>query len=70
MFWLVNKIEAMSYKQSVAFLSDGQIIKITNWFNNGEESDPTEATHCACGPCKDGFWYVLDLTKTQTVEAN
>ena len=65
-----NKVEAMSYEQNVAFLSDGQIIKITNWFDNGEECDPLEATACVCGPCKDGLWYTLDLTKFQTVETN
>ena len=65
-----NKFEAMSREHRIAILSDGQILKITYWANNGEECDPMEATDCVCGPCKDGLWYVLDLTKTQTVESN
>ena len=56
-------VEAINRTTRQAVLSDGQILPITHWLGYEEECDPEDAISCVCGPCKDGYWYTVDLSE-------
>jgi hypothetical protein len=60
-------VEALNIGQSAALLSDGQIVPVTNWLDDGDDCDPQDATFCVCGPCKNGLWYLVDLSEMKEV---
>jgi hypothetical protein len=60
-------VEAINRTTCLAVLNDGQVIPITNWYENGEDGEPDDATSCVCGPCNRGKWYVVDLSEMDGV---
>lgn len=60
-------VEAVNKTIGQAILSDGQVLPITHWFSYEEECDPEDAISCVCGPCKDGYWYTIDLSEMDGV---
>jgi hypothetical protein len=60
---IVLEVDALHRGLSVAILSDGQQIQITLWLNATGECEPDDAASCVCGPCFDGYFYAVDLSK-------
>lgn len=56
-------VDAVNKTTGQAVLEDGQILPITHWLRHGEDCDPEDATYCICGPCKEGYWYVANLSE-------
>ena len=56
------EVDAIHRAGGIAILSDGQELPITNWIDaDGDECAPADAVACACGPCKKGKWYAVNL---------
>ena len=56
-------VDAINRTTCQAVLRDGQVLPITHWVGHGEECDLEDATYCICGPCKKGYWYVVNLSE-------
>lgn len=56
-------VEAINRTTCLAVLNDGQVIPITDWLLDGEDWDAEDADTCVCGPCKNGKWYMVDLSE-------
>ena len=59
--WQVNMGQGMAY------LDDGRVVPITNWFDtDGDDCGPEEAVVCVAGH-EDIGWYTIDLRERRYV---
>jgi hypothetical protein len=56
---------AVNLAQRLYLHNDGEIYPITNWFYDGEECEPEDATNCVAG--RDATWFAIDLRGFETV---
>jgi hypothetical protein len=62
MTYIALEVDAIHRGRSIAILSDGQEVPISNWLDADGECDPDGAQSCVCGPCFDGKFYAVDLS--------
>lgn len=61
-------VEAINRGLAVALLEDGSEVPIIVWMAAGDpDCDPRDAASCVAGPCCDGGYYAIDLSKFETV---
>jgi len=59
----VGAVEAVNRSRAVAMLDNGEVLNVTNWFDDdGDECSPHAAVMAVAGPDKLGRWYTIDLS--------
>lgn len=56
-----HQVVAINLNLKKVVLDDGQVLPMTDFFFQGIDCPPDEASCCVAGPDKDGNWFAVDL---------